>query len=210
MGHFLYADYSSVVFFINLKKLLKSGLLRDDNIVAKQNAKRLISNKILCAKDSISQASWGFLSIKWRLTIPPISLTSFSISCFPDFSNSISSSKDLSKWSSIALLFRPVIIKILSTPEPIASSTIYWMVGLSTMGSISFGCALVAGKNLGPETRCGNYNFFDHSILQFYLSYYNIYFRKHQYKGYGNVIDFIYRHNRHIKQRSIWYGMPYY
>jgi hypothetical protein len=36
-----------------------------------------------------------------------------------------------------------------------ASSTMYWMVGLSTIGSISFGIALVAGKNLVPSPAAG-------------------------------------------------------
>ena len=35
-------------------------------------------------------------------------------------------------------------------PLALASSTMYWMVGLSTIGSISLGVALVAGKNLVP------------------------------------------------------------
>ena len=44
----------------------------------------------------------------------------------------------------------PVIMIISSMPDLLASSTVYWMSGLSTMGSISLGIALVAGKNLVP------------------------------------------------------------
>src|SRR5262249_49401369 len=40
-------------------------------------------------------------------------------------------------------------------PEATASSTTYWMIGLSTSGSISFGCALVAGRNLVPRPAAG-------------------------------------------------------
>jgi hypothetical protein len=40
-------------------------------------------------------------------------------------------------------------------PEATASSTMYCMVGLSTMGSISFGCAFVAGKNRVPKPAAG-------------------------------------------------------
>ena len=40
-------------------------------------------------------------------------------------------------------------------PAPTASSTTYWMVGLSTTGSISFGCALVAGRNRVPSPAAG-------------------------------------------------------
>src|SRR5215467_8071638 len=41
-------------------------------------------------------------------------------------------------------------------PDATASSTTYWMVGLSTSGSISFGCALVAGRNRVPRPAAGN------------------------------------------------------
>src|SRR3954447_25508119 len=42
-----------------------------------------------------------------------------------------------------------------SMPAATASSTAYWMTGLSTSGSISFGCALVAGRNLVPQPAAG-------------------------------------------------------
>src|SRR6187200_725825 len=35
------------------------------------------------------------------------------------------------------------------------SSTAYWMIGLSTSGSISFGCALVAGRKRVPQPAAG-------------------------------------------------------
>ena len=40
-------------------------------------------------------------------------------------------------------------------PEATASSTPYWMIGLSTSGSISLGCALVAGRNRVPRPAAG-------------------------------------------------------
>ena len=40
-------------------------------------------------------------------------------------------------------------------PEATASSTPYWMIGLSTSGSISFGCALVAGQEARAEAGGG-------------------------------------------------------
>src|SRR5438094_649971 len=40
-----------------------------------------------------------------------------------------------------------------SIPLAMASSTPYWIVGLSTSGSISFGCALVTGKKRVPRGR---------------------------------------------------------
>src|SRR2546427_11280052 len=41
------------------------------------------------------------------------------------------------------------------SPEATASSTTYWMVGLSTSGSISLGWALVAGRNRVPRPAAG-------------------------------------------------------
>ena len=40
-------------------------------------------------------------------------------------------------------------------PLKSASSTMYWMVGLSTMGSISFGVAFVAGRKRVPYPAAG-------------------------------------------------------
>src|SRR6185436_702837 len=44
---------------------------------------------------------------------------------------------------------------MLSTPDCTASSTPYWMTGLSTRTSISFGCALVAGRKRDPSPAAG-------------------------------------------------------
>jgi hypothetical protein len=40
-------------------------------------------------------------------------------------------------------------------PDATASSTTYWIAGLSTTGSISFGWAFVAGRNLIPRPAAG-------------------------------------------------------
>src|SRR5690242_8532595 len=42
------------------------------------------------------------------------------------------------------------------SPEATASSTTYWIVGLSTSGNISLGCAFVAGRNRVPRPAAGN------------------------------------------------------
>src|SRR5512146_2939725 len=55
----------------------------------------------------------------------------------------------------MAVLPRPVTMMLWSQPEAMASSTPYWMIGLSTRGSISFGCALVAGRNRVPQPAAG-------------------------------------------------------
>src|SRR5262249_35214273 len=56
----------------------------------------------------------------------------------------------------MARLPRPVTTMISASPEATASSTTYWMVGLSTSGNISLGWALVAGKNRVPRPAAGN------------------------------------------------------
>src|SRR5512136_1155222 len=46
---------------------------------------------------------------------------------------------------------RAVTMTTNSTPQPIASSTLYWMMGLFRRGSISLGWDLVTGRNLVPH-----------------------------------------------------------
>src|SRR5512139_4129398 len=41
-------------------------------------------------------------------------------------------------------------------PDATASSITYWMIGLSTRGSISLGCAFVAGRKRVPSPAAGN------------------------------------------------------
>src|SRR5688572_20011925 len=71
-------------------------------------------------------------------------------------SSSVSSSWALSKWSSIARLLRPVTKIISVMPAAAASSTAYWISGLSTIGSISLGLALVTGRKRLPRPATGN------------------------------------------------------
>src|SRR6478735_7681571 len=47
------------------------------------------------------------------------------------------------------------MIKMSSIPAATASSTTYWMAGLSTTGSISLGWALVAGRKRVPSPAAG-------------------------------------------------------
>src|SRR2546421_12473861 len=50
---------------------------------------------------------------------------------------------------------RPVTTRRSVSPDRTASSTTYWMEGLSRRGSISLGWALVAGRNLVPGPSAG-------------------------------------------------------
>src|SRR2546425_3685159 len=50
---------------------------------------------------------------------------------------------------------RPVMIRMSCSPALTACSTTNWMAGLSTMGSISFGCDFVAGRNRVPSPAAG-------------------------------------------------------
>ncbi len=52
-------------------------------------------------------------------------------------------------------MLRPVTKIIISMPAAAASSTAYWISGLSTTGSISLGMALVAGRKRVPEPATG-------------------------------------------------------
>src|SRR6187551_1257847 len=56
----------------------------------------------------------------------------------------------------MARLDEPVMNTSRLAPACKASSTAYWMSGLSTMGSISLGLALVAGRNRVPRPATGN------------------------------------------------------
>src|SRR5579863_9437141 len=55
----------------------------------------------------------------------------------------------------MARLDAPVTNTRRSAPAAIASSTAYWIRGLSTMGSISLGDALVAGRKRVPRPATG-------------------------------------------------------
>ena len=56
------------------------------------------------------------------------------------------------------------MIEDVGEPGATASSTTYWIDGLSTTGSISFGWLLVAGRNRVPEPRGGDHGFADAGI----------------------------------------------
>src|SRR3989304_6205293 len=47
------------------------------------------------------------------------------------------------------------MISTSGVPARAAPSTTYWIAGLSTIGSISFGCAFVAGRNRVPSPAAG-------------------------------------------------------
>ncbi len=66
-----------------------------------------------------------------------------------------SSSGTESKWFEIAFLLRPMMMRMSSMPACAASSTTYWIAGLSTTGSISLGIALVAGRKRVPSPAAG-------------------------------------------------------
>jgi hypothetical protein len=56
----------------------------------------------------------------------------------------------------MARLLEPVMKTRRFAPAASASSTAYWMSGLSTTGSISLGLALVAGRKRVPRPATGN------------------------------------------------------
>src|SRR5690606_36302746 len=82
-------------------------------------------------------------------------LTDCSRSSLPEPASAFSSSGSESKWSSMARLEAPVTNTSLRAPATIASSTAYWISGLSTIGSISLGLAFVAGRKRVPRAATG-------------------------------------------------------
>ena len=76
-------------------------------------------------------------------------------SSLPDAASDASSSGARSKWSSMAFLERPVTMRMSVMPAATASSTTYWMPGLSTRGIISLGMAFVAGRKRVPSPAAG-------------------------------------------------------
>src|SRR3989442_11224793 len=54
---------------------------------------------------------------------------------------------------------------ISARPDATASSTTYWIVGLSTSGSISLGWAFVAGRNRVPNPAAGKTAFVMRIVL---------------------------------------------
>src|SRR5713226_7876937 len=65
----------------------------------------------------------------------------------------------------MARLPPPVTMITCSMPLAIASSTPYWIVGLSTSGSISLGWALVTGRNRVPSPAAGKIAFLTGGIV---------------------------------------------
>ena len=92
---------------------------------------------------------------KWTCAIWLMARISASASSLPPAASVASSSGERSKWSSTVFLDRPVTMRTSSMPAATASSTTYWIPGLSTRGIISLGVALVAGRKRVPRPAAG-------------------------------------------------------
>ena len=106
----------------------------------------------------------------WRIKcrrMPVVSSTSFKRSVFPFSLRLYSNSKFESKWSSIERFDLPVTTKMSSIPDLRASSTINWIVGLSTIGNISLAKALVAGRKRVPNPAAGMTAFLTFCFMMF-------------------------------------------
>ena len=99
--------------------------------------------------------------------MPVVSSTNFKRSVFPFSLRLYSSSKFESKWSSIERFDFPVTTRMSSIPDLRASSTINWMVGLSTIGNISLAKALVAGRKRVPSPAAGITAFLTFCFMSF-------------------------------------------
>ncbi len=92
---------------------------------------------------------------KWMSAMSLESMTRLRRASSPLSFSFTSSSGTESKWFEIAFLLRPMITRMSVMPACAASSTTYWIAGLSTTGSISLGIALVAGRNRVPRPAAG-------------------------------------------------------
>ena len=92
---------------------------------------------------------------EWTFTLATSSSIDASNACFPPAASRASSSGLRSKWSSIARFSREVTSRTSSMPAAEASSTTYWTVGRSRIGSSSFGTALAAGSMRVPKPATG-------------------------------------------------------
>ena len=101
--------------------------------------------------------------------IPVVSSTNLSKSFLPFSLRLYSNSKLESKWSSIERFDLPVTTRISSIPDLRASSTINWIVGLSTIGNISLARALVAGRKRVPRPAAGMTAFLTFDIISSFL-----------------------------------------
>src|SRR5439155_26322217 len=81
--------------------------------------------------------------------------TSSRSSVLPDFSSTASSSGAGAKWSAMAPCPCDSTMQIWVMPARAISSTAYWMMGRSTMGSSTLGTALEAGRNRVPRPAAG-------------------------------------------------------
>jgi hypothetical protein len=74
---------------------------------------------------------------------------------FPFSARNASRSFATSKWSTMVSLPLAFTMMTSRTPAATASATMYWMVGVSTIGSSSLATALVAGKKRVPRPAAG-------------------------------------------------------
>jgi hypothetical protein len=148
-------DDGAVALLVNLGHLLEHRGGRVDQVVGQDHREGLVAQHGLGAQHGVPQAQrLGLAHIgaghvlrhdvlhrpaAWRLR--PLS--------------SVSARRFVEVVFDRALL-RPVMKTMWVMPAATASSTAYWMSGLSTTGSISLGLALVAGRKRVPMPATGN------------------------------------------------------
>ena len=129
---------------------------RQHQVVGEQHRERLVAHKVAGAPDRMAEAERLLLADIGefaRVRQPArdrreLGMLALSVSVV-EFVRLIEVILD-------ALLPRPVTKMNSSIPAARASSTAYWISGLSTTGSISLGTALVAGRNRVPSPATGN------------------------------------------------------
>ena len=130
------------------------GTVAVDDVVGKEDAEGLVADDLLGHQHGVAEAERLGLARVGDLGELGDGVHDVEQRAACSWLRARASSSGLeSKWSSMAALSRPVTMMISVQPAATASSTPYWISGLSTRQSISFGMALVAGRNRCPDRR---------------------------------------------------------
>lgn len=146
---FLDADNALAVLLIGSAELSGYRIIADGDVVAVENRERLVTDKALAAEDCVAETLGLLLADEIY-----ICKVCDSFDLFVDFFLILLAGKICLKLEGmVEVVFdnslpRLVMIRMSSIPAATASSTRYWIAGLSTMLSISFGTAWTRGELL--------------------------------------------------------------
>ena len=135
--------------------LLHAGGFGVDDVVGEQDGEGLVADELFGHEDGVAEAEGLGLAGEGDLGEPGDGACDFEQGGFVFGRERGFELGEESKWSSMVDLPREVTMMISVQPAATASSTPYWMSGLSTRQSISLGVALVAGRKRVPMPAAG-------------------------------------------------------